>query len=64
MSTTGSTGWRRAPAQYAETDLFAGREKRVMALDPDPTETQEWMDALTSVLDFEGPERRISCSPS
>jgi pyruvate dehydrogenase E1 component len=28
-----------------------------MALDPDPTETQEWMDALTSVLEFEGPER-------
>jgi pyruvate dehydrogenase E1 component len=25
--------------------------------DPDPTETREWLDALTSVLEFEGPER-------
>ena len=26
-------------------------------IDPDPLETQEWRDALGSVLEFEGPER-------
>jgi pyruvate dehydrogenase E1 component len=29
----------------------------ISRIDQDPLETQEWRDALTSVLDFEGPER-------
>jgi len=28
-----------------------------MSSDPDPTATQEWLDALDSVLEFEGTER-------
>ena len=28
-----------------------------MTSDPDPTATQEWLDALDSVLEFEGAER-------
>ena len=28
-----------------------------MLVDPDPRETQEWLEALDSVLEFEGTER-------
>src|SRR5215510_6943065 len=48
---------RRPPSAFKEVPAMAAVPDFNAANDPDTLETQEWLEALETVLDREGPER-------